>query len=78
MAPSSQTVEPPGNPGRFIAVEALAEQWNRSEVELALINRLMDAIAKAGLSQEQSAALLRGVGQLKRVSISHACRTYLT
>lgn len=61
-----------------MAVEALAEQWNRSEVELALINRLMDAIAKAGLSQEQSAALLSGVGQLKRVSISHACRTYLT
>ncbi len=61
----------------IMAVEALAAQSKRSESELALIDRLLKTIREAGLSTEQSAPLLSGVGKLKRVSIGHACRTYL-
>ena len=61
----------------IMAIEALVEQPDRSESELALITRLLETITEAHLPKEQSAALLSGVGKLKRVSISYACRTYL-
>lgn len=61
----------------IMAVEALVEQLERSKPELAVIDRLLAAITEAGLPPEQSAALLSGVGMLKRVSIGYACRTYL-
>jgi hypothetical protein len=61
-----------------MAVEALAEQPRRSKAELDLIETLLVAITIAELSEDQRAALLSGVGMLKRVSIGHACRMYLT
>lgn len=61
----------------IMAIEALVEQPKRSEAELALITRLLKTITEAPLPKEQSDALLRGVGKLKRVSIGYACRTYL-
>jgi hypothetical protein len=61
-----------------MAIEALAEQPKRSKAELDLIEALLVAITRSELSQEQRGALLSGVGMLKRVSIRHACRMYLT
>jgi len=61
----------------IMAIEALVEQSRRSESEVALIERLLHTINDARLPTEQSAPLLSGVGMLKNVSISHACRSHL-
>src|SRR5262249_2163756 len=62
----------------IMAIEALAEQPMRSQDEINLIETLLGVISQAGLSEERRNALRSGVGMLKRESIGHTCRMYLT
>jgi hypothetical protein len=57
------------------AIEALAERHRRASATVALINCMIEEAATAGnLEESERKALTDGLGNLKRESISSACR----
>lgn len=56
----------------MMAVEARTVQEPRAEASLALVEQLIGVTRAAGLAHEQTDALVSGLGNLKRESISQA------
>jgi hypothetical protein len=57
------------------AIEALAERHRRAPATVVLINRVIEQAATAGdLEEFERKSLIDGLGNLKRESISSACR----
>ena len=57
------------------AIEALVERHRRAPATVAFVNRVIENVATTGdLEESERKALIDGLGNLKRESISSACR----